>query len=102
DGIRDFHVTGVQTCALPDLTRAFGNDPLLKTALDVGGDYQYRQRGEDHAWTPDAVATLQHAVRRKSWSTFKEFSSIVDGESAKRSEERRVGKEGRCRGARTE
>jgi len=65
-------------------TRAFGNDPLLKTALDVGGDYQYRQRGEDHAWTPDAVATLQHAVRRKSWSTFKEFSSIVDGESAKK------------------
>src|SRR5690606_15602184 len=64
-------------------TRAFGNDPLLKSSLEVGGDYQYRQRGEDHAWTPDAVATLQHAVRRKSWSTFKEFSSLVDGESAK-------------------
>jgi len=64
--------------------RAFGNDPLLKSALEVGGDYQYRQRGEDHAWTPDAVATLQHAVRKKSFATFKEFSNLVDGESAKK------------------
>jgi glutamate synthase (NADPH/NADH) large chain len=64
-------------------THAFGNDPLLKSSLEVGGDYMYRQRGEDHAWTPDAVATLQHAVRRKSWSTFKEFSELVDGESAR-------------------
>lgn len=64
-------------------THAFGNDPLLQSSLEVGGDYQYRQRGEDHAWTPDAVATLQHAVRQQSWSTFKEFSDLVDGESAR-------------------
>ena len=33
------------------------------TMLDVGGIYQYRLRGEDHAWTPANVANLQHAVR---------------------------------------
>src|SRR5690606_40346073 len=27
DGIRDFHVTGVQTCALPILSRACGGTP---------------------------------------------------------------------------
>src|SRR5690606_5165643 len=64
-------------------THAFGDDPLLKSSLEVGGDYMYRQRGEDHAWTPDAVATLQHAVRHGSPSTFKEFSDLVDGESAR-------------------
>ena len=31
--------------------------------LDVGGDYAFRLRGEDHAWTPETVAELQHAVR---------------------------------------
>ncbi|MHA6686374.1 glutamate synthase large subunit [Mesorhizobium sp. A556] len=57
---------------------AFGDDPLLRNTLDVGGDYLFRMRGEAHAWTPDAVATLQHAVRQGSWETFKAFSAQVD------------------------
>ncbi|MGB3899175.1 MAG: glutamate synthase large subunit [Mesorhizobium sp.] len=57
---------------------AFGDDPLLRNSLDVGGDYLFRMRGEAHAWTPDAVATLQHAVRQGSWKTFKAFSAQVD------------------------
>ncbi len=42
---------------------AYGDNPLYKGMLDVGGIYQYRLRGEDHAWTPANVAHLQHAVR---------------------------------------
>ncbi|MBD8067207.1 glutamate synthase large subunit [Devosia sp. PTR5] len=42
---------------------AFGDDLVLKKALDVGGEYAYRIRGEKHAWSPDVVADLQHAVR---------------------------------------
>ena len=38
--------------------------------LDVGGDYAFRLRGEDHAWTPDSVARLQHAVRGNSRAEF--------------------------------
>ncbi len=60
---------------------AFGSDPILRNALEVGGDYLYRMRGEAHMWTPDAVATLQHAVRQGSWSTFKAFSRQVDSET---------------------
>ena len=56
-------------------TDAFGDDPVLRNALDVGGEYLYRMRGEAHIWSPDAVATLQHAVRKGSWETFKEFSA---------------------------
>ena len=62
---------------------AFGDDPVLKHALEVGGEYMYRMRGEAHMWTPDAVATLQHAVRKGSWETFKEFSREIDGEAAR-------------------
>ena len=42
---------------------AFGDDPLLRDALDAGGEYQYRIRGEEHMWTPDSIAKLQHAAR---------------------------------------
>ncbi|MGZ5818301.1 MAG: glutamate synthase central domain-containing protein, partial [Burkholderiaceae bacterium] len=35
--------------------QAFGNDPVLANALDAGGEYAFRVRGEDHMWTPDAI-----------------------------------------------
>src|SRR5690606_5408212 len=62
---------------------AFGDDPVLKHSLEVGGEYMYRMRGEAHMWTPDAVASLQHAVRKGSWETFKEFSAQINGENAR-------------------
>jgi len=33
---------------------AFGNAPLYRNALDVGGDYAFRIRGEAHSWTPQS------------------------------------------------
>src|SRR4030095_901035 len=42
---------------------AFGDVPLLRNALDIGGEYYYRVSGEDHMWTPDSIAKLQHATR---------------------------------------
>ena len=63
-------------------TAAFGNDPVLRNALDIGGEYIYRVRGEAHVWTPDAVASLQHAVRTKSWETYQDYARQIDGEAA--------------------
>ncbi|MEN3380887.1 MAG: glutamate synthase large chain, partial [Hyphomicrobiales bacterium] len=45
---------------------AFGEVPVLKHGLEVGGEYLFRMRGEAHAWSPETVATLQHAVRGNS------------------------------------
>ena len=42
---------------------AYGDAPIYRYRLDVGGAYAFRLRGEDHAWTPESVASLQHAVR---------------------------------------
>ncbi len=42
---------------------AFGDSPIYKTMLDVGGDYAQRTRGEAHAWSAQSVSLLQHAVR---------------------------------------
>jgi glutamate synthase (NADPH/NADH) large chain len=57
---------------------AFGNSPVLLHSLDVGGEYAYRLRGEDHAWTPDNVATLQHAVRLNADDKYREFARLVN------------------------
>ena len=57
---------------------AFGASPVLLHGLDVGGEYAYRLRGEDHAWTPDNVATLQHAVRMNADDKYREFARMVN------------------------
>ena len=48
------------------------------TKLPVGGEYQYRLRGEQHLLNPDTVARLQHAVRKNSWATYEEYSRTVN------------------------
>ena len=57
---------------------AFGDDPVYRDLLDVGGDYAYRIRGEDHAWTPDSVAKLQHAVRGNVSEDYKAFAQSIN------------------------
>ncbi|MBW7931028.1 MAG: glutamate synthase subunit alpha [Gammaproteobacteria bacterium] len=67
--------------ALRTHQRAFGTDPLLATMLDTGGDYAWRQRGEEHMWTPDAIARLQHGVRAGDYADFEEYARIINDQS---------------------
>ncbi|MPS25259.1 MAG: glutamate synthase subunit alpha [Alcaligenaceae bacterium] len=60
---------------------AFGNDPLLEGALDEGGEYAFRIRGEEHMWTPDAIAKLQHSTRADNYRTYKEYAQIINDQS---------------------
>ncbi|BDL40638.1 glutamate synthase large subunit [Methylorubrum extorquens] len=57
---------------------AFGDAPIYRNALDVGGEYAYRLRGETHTWTPDTVATLQHAVRLGAAERYREYARLVN------------------------
>jgi len=57
---------------------AFGADPLLANALDTGGEYAFRVRGEDHMWTPDAIAKLQHSTRANNFNTYKEYAQLIN------------------------
>ncbi|MBI4275582.1 MAG: glutamate synthase large subunit, partial [Rhizobiales bacterium] len=57
---------------------AFGDALIYKTALDVGGEYQFRTRGEDHVWTQQTVADLQHAVRGNSYETYRAFARTLN------------------------
>ena len=60
---------------------AFGSDPLLADALDAGGEYYYRIRGEEHMWTPDSIAKLQHAARTGSAQTYKEYAALINDQT---------------------
>src|SRR5690606_40019024 len=97
-GIRDFHVTGVQTCALP-----ISGDDL---AEDAG---QHLGRAAAHLGLLDAdvlnAVLLDHPERgRVDALTAGEALSRLGGYAVRvvrrgllRSEERRVGREGECR-----
>ena len=60
---------------------AFGDDPVLANRLDAGGEYAWRARGEEHMWTPDAIAKLQHSTRSNNFSTYKEYAQIINDQN---------------------
>jgi glutamate synthase (NADPH/NADH) large chain len=62
---------------------AFGRDSAARRRLDAGGEYQYRVRGEEHMWTPDSIAKLQHATRANSFSTYKEYAALINDQGRK-------------------
>ncbi|MEY2685928.1 MAG: hypothetical protein RL375_126, partial [Pseudomonadota bacterium] len=67
--------------ALRNHSAAFGDDPVLAEMLDAGGEYAWRTRGEEHMWTPDAIAKLQHSTRANKFETYKEYAQIVNDQS---------------------
>ncbi|WP_198969561.1 glutamate synthase-related protein [Xylophilus sp. ASV27] len=60
---------------------AFGDDPVLASMLDAGGEYAWRTRGEEHMWSPDAIAKLQHSTRANNWNTYKEYAQLINDQS---------------------
>ncbi|MEQ9594517.1 MAG: glutamate synthase-related protein, partial [Parvibaculum sp.] len=62
---------------------AFGDAPIYRSELDVGGDLAFRIRGEEHVWTPETIGTLQHAVRSANYKQFKAYTAKVDNQVAK-------------------
>jgi glutamate synthase (NADPH/NADH) large chain len=57
------------------------DDPLLAASLDAGGEYAWRVRGEEHMWTPDSIAKLQHATRQNSFQTYREYAELINDQS---------------------
>ena len=62
---------------------AFGDSPVYRNALDVGGDYAYRVRGETHNWTPQSVSLLQHAVRGNALTKYRAYAQLLNEQDEK-------------------
>ncbi|MFB0916242.1 MAG: glutamate synthase-related protein, partial [Burkholderiaceae bacterium] len=78
EGIGVFEVA-LEAIRMHDL--AFGNVPVLANMLDTGGEYAWRSRGEEHMWTPDAIAKLQHSTRANNWNSYKEYAQIINDQT---------------------
>jgi glutamate synthase domain-containing protein 2/glutamate synthase domain-containing protein 1/glutamate synthase domain-containing protein 3 len=65
------------------LRHAFAMRPSADsdTELEVGGNYQYRVRGENHILNPLTISKLQHAVRQSSFATYQEFARLANEQS---------------------
>ncbi|MBK6802705.1 MAG: glutamate synthase large subunit [Novosphingobium sp.] len=62
---------------------AYGDNPIYRNMLDVGGMYGLRLRGEEHAWTAQNIAQLQHAVRGNDWKNYAEFAQSINDQSSR-------------------
>lgn len=62
---------------------AFGDVAIYHDALDVGGDYAFRIRGEAHSWTPHTVSLLQHAVRANAQDKYRAFAQHLNEQDEK-------------------
>ncbi len=60
---------------------AFSDAPIYRSMLDVGGEYAFRVRGEEHVWNAATVAALQHAVRGNSYEKYRQYARIINEQS---------------------
>src|SRR4029079_5046634 len=60
---------------------AFSDAPVLRDALEVGGDSAFRIRGEAHMWRPSVVADLQHAVRGALPEKYRSYAKQINEQS---------------------
>lgn len=61
--------------------QAFRESLVYHNALDVGGEYAMRLRGEDHMWTSQSVSSLQHAVRGNNQEQYDTFARTINEQS---------------------
>src|SRR5204863_7085849 len=96
DGIRDLYVTGVQTCALPIFAQFYDDKPCPR-CIFISNEI------EERALLAEALGTKSGHKIEVSVPQRGEKKDLVDhalANARERSEERRVGKECRSRGAR--
>ena len=67
--------------ALERHRQAYSDAHIYRDSLDVGGEYAFRLRGEDHIWSPETIANLQHAVRGNFPDKYRQFATQINEQS---------------------
>jgi glutamate synthase (NADPH/NADH) large chain len=62
---------------------AYHESPNMTPRLEVGGFYQWKQRGEAHIFNPQTVHLLQHSTKNNSYEQFKKYSKLIDDQTHK-------------------
>ncbi len=62
---------------------AFPETANATPKLEVGGVYQWKQRGEAHLFNPQTIHLLQHSTKSNDYGVFKKYSSLINDQSEK-------------------
>lgn len=69
--------------ALAKHSLAFPETANATPKLEVGGVYQWKQRGEAHLFNPQTIHLLQHSTKTNDYGVFKKYSSLINDQSEK-------------------
>ncbi|SHO56694.1 glutamate synthase large subunit [Vibrio quintilis] len=84
-------VTRIQGLTLDDIAKevlvrhriGYPQREIPLQMLDVGGVYQWKQRGEQHLFNPETISLLQQSTRNKNYEQFKSYAEAVDAQGDK-------------------
>ena len=54
---------------------------VVTQRLEVGGIYQWKQRGEKHIFNPDTIHLLQQSTQKGDYKLFKKYSKLIDDQT---------------------
>ncbi|WP_266366671.1 glutamate synthase large subunit [Tellurirhabdus rosea] len=63
--------------------QAFPDKPVGTPRLEVGGVYQWKQRGEAHTFNPDTIHLLQQATKKNDYGVYKKYAKLIDDQTQK-------------------
>ncbi|MEK6606300.1 MAG: glutamate synthase large subunit [Myxococcota bacterium] len=61
--------------------RAYPERAVNGHTLETGGQYQWRDGGEHHLFSPETVHKLQHACRTGDYGVFQQYTALVDDQT---------------------
>ena len=64
-------------------TKAYIHESNIGLPLEIGGDYRWRRDGEAHAVNPSTIASLQQAVKNKSFDKYETFAQLINDQNEK-------------------
>jgi glutamate synthase (NADPH/NADH) large chain len=84
-------VSRIEGLSLDDLARealakhrmAFPPVPNANPHLEVGGVYQWKQRGEVHLFNPETIHLLQQSTKTADYALFKKYTGLINNQSEK-------------------
>tara|TARA_B100001173_G_scaffold312422_1_gene333577 strand:+ start:107 stop:3832 length:3726 start_codon:yes stop_codon:yes gene_type:complete len=64
-------------------SKAYIHESNLGLPLEIGGEYRWRRDGEAHVVNPSTIASLQQAVRNKSFDKYETFARLINDQNNK-------------------
>ena len=62
---------------------AFHQEESIEKTLEVGGQYQWKRRGEYHLFNPQTIHMLQKSTRLNNYQLYKKYAALINDQTRK-------------------